>query len=195
MSREPLQRVSARLNRISNGMHFLSPSERRCLQYLKDLWIRYGDQPIYPSVAKVAKRIGVSECTARRHMHLLRELGILVEVAPGGGARSTAYQFSESQVLKLASKLSTDPSQTPSRKCQLLRAILNRYPPQTPLANHSQTPSRMPVYERGSVLHSERRISTGHGEDTDLSCQVDEGSWDRASNVIEWPGRKTRGNQ
>lgn len=99
---ESAQTTSYRLSKFIDRIVILSASERACLVYFKNLYIKHGGRMLYPSVATIAKHLGVSQNTARRHVHRLRALGVLSEHRGGGGSTPTMYQFDELKTLELA---------------------------------------------------------------------------------------------
>lgn len=139
MRNESFRSVSARLNAFIDRMDFLlSPSEQMCLRHLKDLWIRHGGRPLYPSIASIAKSTGRSKDTIRRHVHKLRDFGVLTEVQSGGGSRATVYEFSEVRLLELAYKRGGSPLANPSQKTPVIENRSHKKTPRKPLANPSQ---------------------------------------------------------
>lgn len=108
---------NARLSNFIHRIEVLSPSERTCLMYFKNLYVRHGVL-VYPALATVAKEIRVSVRTVRRHMRLLCKLGALTVHKQGGekgdSRMPTVYTFNEVRVLELAYLKRTEPrTQTP----------------------------------------------------------------------------------
>lgn len=77
----------------------LSAGEKVCLKYLAALHVKYGGGPIYPSMATVARKSGVSLRTANRYIKLFCGLGLLKVIQGRRGRSSTVlYRFMEDRI-------------------------------------------------------------------------------------------------
>lgn len=81
----------------------LTNGDREVLVAMLNLWWHYGGaRPIYPGVARLAKKTGVTERTVKRALAKLRAAGV-VDVAShaSGGKGATRYAIDEVSVLIL----------------------------------------------------------------------------------------------
>jgi hypothetical protein len=147
---------SAHLGALIDGITSLSPAQRECLRYFKNLYVRHGGAPLFPSVQAVAAAIQVSVNSARRHIQRLRELEILIPLArEHGGLGPTVYEFRAHRLQELATppKLvgGTPPKMAPPHPSQIGRRVFNegRAPKPPVQGKPSEDPAIIPMDGEG----------------------------------------------
>lgn len=116
---------SAHLGALIDGIASLSPAQRECLRFFKNLYVRHGGAPLFPAIGTIAQALGVSERTVQRHVRWMQGHGILVPLArEHGGLGPTVYEF---RVAALASLAPPTPAKmSPPHPCQNVTRVFNK---------------------------------------------------------------------